>query len=154
VRPILEYTSCVWFPYHVTNVCKIEAVQCRFTKRLPGLLAFNYSTRLAILGLDSLELRRHRLDLVLAYKLIFGLVEAESSTLFVFRTDCVTRSRDYKLIARNNRVSVRKWSFSQRQVNVWNCLPINADCLASLSCFKSFLARTDLSAFLLLLLNE
>ena len=127
---------------------KIEAVQHRFTKRLPGLAAFNYSTRLAILGLDSLELRRLRLDLVLAYKLTFGLVEAESSTLFVFRTDCVTRGHDYKLIARNNRVNVRKWFFSQRLINVWNSLPISADCLASLPCFKLFLARTDLSEFL------
>ena len=100
---------------------------------------------------DSLELRRLRLDLVLAYKLIFGLVEAESSTLFVFRTDCVTRGHDYKLIARNNRVNVRKWFFSQRLVN---SLPISADCLSSLSCFKSFLAKTDLSEFLLLIFNE
>jgi hypothetical protein len=74
---------------------------------------------------------------VLAHKLIFGLVEAESSTPFVFRTDCVTRGHDYKLIARKNRVNyVRKLYFSQRLVNVWNSLPINADCLVSLSCFK------------------
>jgi hypothetical protein len=91
VRPILEYASSVLSPYHVTDVRKNEAVQRRFTKRLPGLAAFNYSTRLAILVLDSLELRRLRLDLVLAYKLILRLVETESSTLFVFRTDCDKR---------------------------------------------------------------
>jgi hypothetical protein len=135
-------------------VRQIEAVQRRFTKRLPGLAAFNYSTRLAILGLDSFKVSWLRLDLVLAYKLILGYVEAESSTPFVVRTDCVTRGYDYALIARNNRVNVRKWYFSQRLVKVWNILPNNADCLASLSCFKSFLARTDLSAFLLLLFNE
>jgi hypothetical protein len=56
-------------------VRKIEAVQRRFKKRLPSLAKFNYSTRLAILELDSLELRRLHLDLVLAYKLIFGLAE-------------------------------------------------------------------------------
>jgi hypothetical protein len=82
MRPILEYASSIWSPYHLTDVRKIEAVQRRVTKRLPGLTAFNYSTRLAILGLDCLELRRLRLDLVLAYKLIDGLVEAKSSTLF------------------------------------------------------------------------
>jgi hypothetical protein len=73
-------------------VRKIESVQCRFTKRLPGLAAFNYPTRLAILELDSVELRRLRLDLVLAYKLIFGLVDAEVIRFFVFRSDRNTKS--------------------------------------------------------------
>jgi hypothetical protein len=43
--PILEYASSVWSSYHVTDVRKIEAVQRRFTKRLPSLAAFDYSTR-------------------------------------------------------------------------------------------------------------
>jgi hypothetical protein len=37
VRLLLDYASRVWSPYHVTDVRKIEAVQRRFTKRLPGL---------------------------------------------------------------------------------------------------------------------
>jgi hypothetical protein len=86
VRPTLEYASSVWSPYHVTNGRKIEAVQRRSTKRLPGHAAFNYSTRLAILELDSLDLRRLRLDLVFAYKLIFGLLDAGSFIL----TRCVS----------------------------------------------------------------
>jgi hypothetical protein len=81
VRPILEYASSVWSPYRITDVCKIESVhQRRFTKRQPGLAAFNYSSMFAILELDSLELRRLCLNLVLAYKQIFGPVDAESST--------------------------------------------------------------------------
>jgi hypothetical protein len=154
VRPILEYASSVWSPFHVADVRKIEAVQRRFTKRLSGLAEFNYSTRLAILELDSLEPRLLHLDLVLAYKLIFGLAEIESYTLFEFRSDCITRGHDYKLTAHNNRVNVRKWYFSQRLINVWNSLLVNADCIASLSRFKSFLVKADLSAFLLLPLND
>jgi hypothetical protein len=41
-----------------TDAREIEAVQHRFTKRLPGLATFNFCTRLAILEFDSLELRR------------------------------------------------------------------------------------------------
>jgi hypothetical protein len=78
------------------------------------------------------------MDLVIAQKFICGFFDAESSTVFVFHTDCVARGQDYKLIAHNYRVEVRKCYFSQRLVNVWNSLPINADCLTSLSCFQSF----------------
>jgi len=33
VRPLLEYASCVWSPHSVSQIKKIESVQCRFTKR-------------------------------------------------------------------------------------------------------------------------
>jgi hypothetical protein len=106
----------VWSPFHVADVRKIEAVQRGFTKLLPGLADFNYSTRLAIFELDGLELmRRLHLDLALAYKLIIELAAIESSTPFEFRSDCLTRGQsghDYKLTADNNRVYVRKWYFS------------------------------------------
>jgi hypothetical protein len=121
--------------------------------RSSDVIADKLKTR-AILELDSLEPRLLHLDLVLAYKLIFGLAEIESYTLFEFRSDCITRGHDYKLTAHNNRVNVRKWYFSQRLINVWNSLLVNADCIASLSRFKSFLVKADLSAFLLLPLND
>jgi hypothetical protein len=37
VRPILEYASTAWSPHLVKDIEQIEAVQRRFTKRLPGL---------------------------------------------------------------------------------------------------------------------
>jgi hypothetical protein len=36
VRPSLEYACSVWSPHHVTEIRKVESVQRRFTKRLPG----------------------------------------------------------------------------------------------------------------------
>ena len=125
-------------------------MQRRFTKRLPGLGEHDYSSRLAILDLDSLELRRLRQDLLLAYKIIFGLVNVDSSKHFTICRDSVsvTRGHSYKLVASKCRVDVRKWFFNQRIVNVWNSLPATAECFASLSTFKMFLSRTDLSDFL------
>ena len=64
VRPLLEYTYCVWSPYFIGQVTKIEAVQRRFTKRLLCCCGMQYSQRLTKLGQDSLELRRLRLDLI------------------------------------------------------------------------------------------
>ena len=148
VRPLLEYACSVWSPHHVTEIRKVESVQRRFTKRLPGLGEHDYSSRLAILDLDSLELRRLRQDLLLAYKIIFGLVNVDSSKHFTICRDSVTRGHSYKLVASKCRVDVRKWFFNQRIVNVWNSLPATAECFASLSTFKMFLSRTDLSDFL------
>ena len=47
---------------------KVESVQRRFTKRLKVLAELQYSERLAILGAETLELRRLKADLMYMYK--------------------------------------------------------------------------------------
>ena len=47
---------------------KFESVQRRFTKRFPCCRYLTYNDRLVKLNIDSLELRRLRLDLVYVYK--------------------------------------------------------------------------------------
>jgi ribonuclease P/MRP protein subunit RPP40 len=68
VRPLLEYASCVWSPYHTLKIAQIERVQRRFTKKLPGFADIAYKERLRILNTDSLELRHLRNDLIFAYR--------------------------------------------------------------------------------------
>jgi len=67
VRPFLEYYSPVWSPTSVALVNDFESVQRRFTKRLPGFKLISYDDRCARLGIDHLELRRLRVDLILYY---------------------------------------------------------------------------------------
>jgi len=74
VRPILEYNSVIWSPVLKKDIVSIEKVQRRYTKRLPGLKNFTYQKRLKHLNLSSLELRRYYADLVMCYKIVFGLV--------------------------------------------------------------------------------
>ena len=38
VRPIVEYNSPVWSPNALKDINRIEAVQRRFTKRIPGMI--------------------------------------------------------------------------------------------------------------------
>ena len=73
VRPILEYCLNVWSPSLKRDILFIEAVQRRFTKRLPGMSNISYHVRLNLLKLESLEIRRLRSDLILVYKILFGL---------------------------------------------------------------------------------
>ena len=54
VRPLLEYSSCVWSPHSVAQVKKIESVQRRFTKRFLCCCGLQYSERLVKLEVDSL----------------------------------------------------------------------------------------------------
>ena len=75
VRPLLEYISIVWSPYHKCDTVDIENVQRTYTKRLPGFAEHSYSKPLLLLNLPSLELRGLHFDLIRRYKLIFGLVD-------------------------------------------------------------------------------
>jgi hypothetical protein len=93
-------------------------------------------------------MRRLRQELLLAYKIIFGLVNVDSTKHFTICRDSVNRGHSYKLIASKCRVDVRKWFFNQRIVNVWNGLPATAECFVSLSTIKMLLSRTDLPDFL------
>ena len=61
-------------PVAVMLINQFESVQRRFTKQLPGFQTLLYDKCFALLGLDRLELRRLRADLILCYKIIQGLV--------------------------------------------------------------------------------
>ena len=37
IRPSLEYASSIWSPYQIGLIDRVESVQRRFTKRIPGL---------------------------------------------------------------------------------------------------------------------
>jgi len=64
VRSILEFNSPVWSPSLMKNIFLIKSVQRKFTKRIPGMSGLNYYSRLRMLGLESLDLRRLRTDLL------------------------------------------------------------------------------------------
>ena len=70
VRPILEYSTCVWSPYMLKDIRQVEDVQRYFTRRMFPKCTFSYSERLAILGLESLECRRLKFDLKMYFKIL------------------------------------------------------------------------------------
>jgi len=84
VRPILEYASVIWSPYHVNQISKLVFVQRRFTKRIAGLRDIPYVERLKKLQLESLETRRLRNDLPFTYTVLFGIASADWSSMFSF----------------------------------------------------------------------
>ena len=147
VRPVLEYASCVWSPYHVEQIKQIESVQKRFTKRLKGFETHDYKSRMSLLGIESLEIRRLKQDLIFTYKIVFGLVNNAASDLFTLTSSVNvnrTRGHAYKLFPHQNRIDVRKHFFSERVINTWNSLPAETKHFSSLPVFKRFLRDVDL----------
>ena len=69
----------------VTYIISIESVQRKFTKRIPGMSGLSYHSSLKTLNLESLELMRLRADLLLAYKILFGLLRVNSDIFFTPR---------------------------------------------------------------------
>jgi len=93
------------------------------------------------------ELRRLHIDLIYSYKLVFGLICLDSETFFAFSPVSVTRWHAYKLYKLRCVNAVRKNSFTERVVNLWNSLPHNVD-FSSLSKFKRSINQVDFSQFL------
>src|SRR5664279_1109442 len=73
IRPILEFNTVIWNPSHKYLIDLIEHVQRRFTKRIPSISSLSYHERLAMINLESLELRRLRYDLIYYYKILNNL---------------------------------------------------------------------------------
>ena len=150
VRPILEYASSVWSPKYINQIDKIESVQRRFTKQLRGYKHLDYRSRLTALRQESLEKRRLIQDLVLTYKIIFGLLDVQSCDFFTLRpmTNTATRGNPYKIITNNCRINVRSHYFSERVALVWNSLPPSVVNFSSLYCFKRTVFNANLQLFL------
>ena len=106
-----------------------------------------YTKRLEVLGIDSLETRRLRYDLVFVYKMLFGLVDLKFSDDFTLRTNSTTRGHDYKLFLAYSRLNVRKHFFSERVVSVWNNLENNVINFSNIKCFKRSLLFCNLSRY-------
>jgi len=135
------------------DIKRVESMQRRFTKRLPGMSHLKYTARQTSLGLETLELRRWHLDLVLTYKILFGKLDTDCMDMFTVRSQSIARGHQWKLSANHCRVDARKHFICERVVAVWNSLPILADNLKSIASFRTLLKScgTNISDFLYIL---
>lgn len=83
VRPLLEYASQVWSPYHDTHSLRIEAVQRRFIRfALRGLpwadnyILPPYEDRLKLINLQTLVKRREVADILFVHQLLSGTIDS------------------------------------------------------------------------------
>ncbi len=118
-------------------------------KKLPALHDLSYHDRLDRLGLERLEARRIRADLVLTYKIISGLSKLALSDFFTLSNVTQTRGHMYKLCLPKFRTDVRKYNFCCRVIAIWNDLPVDKINFNSLSSFTRTLSLLSFDEYCL-----
>ena len=130
VRPQLEYAAPVWSP-HLDNLTKkVEDVQRRATKRLPGMHDLEYPDRLRKLKLPTLAYRRVRGDMIQVYKMLMPIKEGgydrSLPTLLKLKSDLGIREvggHNKQIYKGNVKHDLAKYSFNFRVSKPWNSLP-------------------------------
>ena len=110
---------------------------------VPELRHLSYSDRLKRLNLTSLEDRRHRGDLIEAYKIISGKENVKCDKFFKMVDINVTRGNSKKLYKpRLNKGILQRSNFcSVRVVNSWNQLPEEVISAKTVNSFKNRLDK-------------
>ena len=72
-------------------------------------------------------------------KILNGYENIDSNTFFKITRGQLTRGHSYTLVKKRSRLDVRKYSFSQKTINVWSRLLTDSDCVhaSSVNMFKN-----------------
>ena len=136
IRPLLEFSSCVWNVGYVMDSVLLERVQRRWTKKIDGLEDLPYESRLRELNLYSIKGRLLRADLIKYWKIFHSKSVICPEDIFVLPSSSSTRGHRYKLAHVCCSLECRKRFFSIRRVVIWNSLSDEVVGLDSLDSFK------------------
>ena len=76
-------------------------------------------------------------DQIEVFKILNGYENIDSNIFFEIKESKITRGHNYTLVKKQSRLDVRKYSFSQRTINVWNTLSTDCVHASSVNMFKN-----------------
>ena len=141
VRPLLESAAPAWNPHNRGDVDSLEKVQKRCLRMISDLGKMPYEDKLKIVGLQSLEDRRLRGDLIETFKYLNGFNDVDPAELFSFVRDRHAKEtrafENNDLIAEKTTLDIRKFFFTNRVTSAWNSLPNEVKLAPSVNTFKN-----------------
>ena len=140
VRPKLEYASQVYSPALRKHSEILERVQRYYTRRIFAkcrLKPRDYDDRLKFLGIDRLDIRRTKLDLMLCYKVYHSMID--NCDLLKRQNHDRTPRFAHHIVKESNGCLARVNFFSNRVVAMWNKLPADV-ALGAETSFKRFIS--------------
>ena len=76
-------------------------------------------------------------DQIEVFKILNGYENIDSNIFLEIKESKITRGHNYTLVKKQSRLDVRKYSFSQRTINVWNNLSTDCVHASSVNMFKN-----------------
>ena len=141
VRSKLEYCCPLWDSPKISDIQEVETVQRKFTKRIQGMSDLNYWDRLKKLGILSLQRRRERYSIIMAWKMANGEAPNNIGIRFYHRPG---KRAEVSTCPTNTQPSVAtkfQNSFASRATRLWNTLPSNVNSAKDLAGFKILLGE-------------
>ena len=129
--------TCTWL---ISILWLVLGLQSKIKICVPENILLQKSTAYVI-DVESLELHRLYADLIMCYKIVFGLVHLTFSDFFAFSPSTATRGHQYKIYVNHSR-RVRKYFFAERVVGPCNSLPTDTD-FGTLKRFKLSIKSVD-----------
>ena len=141
MRPHLEFASPAWSPWTETDKAVIEKVQMRAVSCISGLQG-TYEDKCRELGLDTLEERRRKQDLLQTYKICSGKDKVDPELLFTRIGQEPNRQTRFtadpmNIVTKRSRLDIRKNSYAVRASEEWNALSQSTKTSRSVQIFKN-----------------
>ena len=141
VRPNLEFASPAWSPWTETDQALIEKVQVRALNCISGLQG-TYEEKCRELGLETLEERRRKQDLLQVYKICSGKDRVQPDLLFTNIGSNPDKHTHFtagplNITVKRSRLHIRKNSYAVRVAEDWNDLSHNKTTSRSVAMLKN-----------------
>jgi len=151
VLPIIEFASPVFNPYLKKDIEHLEQIQKTYLRIIynrsnPRTPIPEYQDLLKIFKIDSLQIRRLKIDFKFFHKILHGEIKIDHKEIYSI-TKTNTRGDEYKFFipARSNQISHN--SFFVRTTRLYSQLPISIRKTNS-KIFKTLLDQIDLNPYL------